>query len=104
MIITCITSFIVGVFIGFVSNCKGEKSYNKVHFYITRDSNPLDKGLLNLWINKPCRGVDIWYAGKSWARHIAAGSNLELFGLNLSDYDNLKWEDEPVEVFLNLEE
>lgn len=80
------------------------KKKNKVHFYVTRDSNPLSEGLLKLWINKPDRGVDIWYNGKSWARHIAAGNNLELFRLNLSDYDNLKWEDEPIEVFLNLED
>ena len=25
-------------------------------------------------------------------------------GLNLDDFKNLKWEDEPVEVFLNLED
>lgn len=77
---------------------------NKVHFYVTRDSAPLSKGLLNLWINKPDRGVDIWYTGKSWARHIAVGNDLRLFRLNLSDYDSLKWEDEPKEVFLNLED
>ena len=26
------------------------------------------------------------------------------FGINKNDYDNLKWEDEPVEVFLNLKD
>ena len=26
------------------------------------------------------------------------------FGLNENDYGNLKWEDEPVEVFLNMED
>ena len=26
------------------------------------------------------------------------------FGLNVHDYANLRWEDEPVEVFLNLED
>ncbi len=109
MIIACITSFIVGAFAMFcavwlVSCQKDKKSHNNVHFYVTRNSSPFSEGLLNLWINKPGRGVDIWYAGKSWARHIAVESDFELFGLNPSDYDDLKWEDEPVEVFLNLED
>lgn len=26
------------------------------------------------------------------------------FGLNENDYANLKWEDEPVEVFINMED
>ena len=26
------------------------------------------------------------------------------FGLNQDDYANLKWEDEPVEVFINIED
>lgn len=109
MIIACIISFIVGAMmmmcaIGMVAYQKDKKPRNKVHFYVARDSTPLREGMLNLWINKPGRGVDIWYAGKSWARHIAVESDFELFGLNPSDYDDLKWEDEPVEVFLNLED
>ena len=27
----------------------------------------------------------------------------DFFGINKNDYDNLKWDDEPVEVFLNME-
>ena len=29
---------------------------------------------------------------------------LKLFGLKYEDYANLKWEDEPVEVFINMED
>ena len=99
--------FIFGVVITLFPLCiithrKDTHPKNKVHFYVAKDKDPFNEGLLTLWINKPERGVDIWYVGKSLARYIAAGSNLELFGLTPSDYDNLKWEDEPVEVFLTL--
>ena len=30
--------------------------------------------------------------------------DFNVFGLNEKDYANLKWEDEPVEVFLNMED
>lgn len=32
--------------------------------------------------------------------------NIELkkYGLNEHDYDSLRWEDEPVEVFINMED
>ena len=29
---------------------------------------------------------------------------IKYLGLNKADYDNLKWEDEPVEVFVNMED
>lgn len=35
---------------------------------------------------------------------LACNGNLKLYGLNENDYDYLKWEDEPVEVFLNIED
>lgn len=79
------------------------KSYNKVHFYVARDRASFSKGMLNLWIEKPERGVNIWYGG-TFSRHITIEGNFCFFGLNPSDYDNLKWEDEPVEVFINLED
>ena len=30
--------------------------------------------------------------------------NFSIYGLNPDDFKNLKWEDEPIEVFLNLED
>lgn len=80
------------------------KLQNKVHFYVTRDKDTLSKGTLNLWINKPSRGITMWIdAEERWTRHIAVERDFEDVGLNKNDFDNLKWEDEPVEVFLNLE-
>lgn len=43
---------------------------------------------------------------KSWTptcRTLSAYYDFERFGLNIDDYKDLTWEDEPVEVFLNLE-
>ena len=101
-ILLILPGFILTIAIIVIYEIKLRKPKNKVHFYVTKDSDPFNEGLLILWLNKPERGVDIWRVGKSSARYIAAGSNLVLFGLSLSDYDNLKWEDEPVEVFLTL--
>lgn len=96
MIIACITSFIVGAFIGFVSNCKGEKSYSKVHLYITRDKD----GFLGLWLGKPFRTENEWTGSVL----LATAYRFCSYNLNKKDYKDLKWEDEPVEVFLNLED
>lgn len=74
---------------------------NKVHFYVARDKN----GRLFLYIGKPVRSIDIFslpiYMGYTLLRgHYV----FKYFGLNENDYANLTWEDEPVEVFLNLED
>lgn len=71
---------------------------NKVHFYLTRDLN----GLLTLWFSKPKREGDEW--GSNWHSHsipITYGAEISDFCLNYHDYDNLTWDDEPLEVFIN---
>ena len=72
---------------------------NKVHFYVARDRN----GELWLYIGKPERCENVFCS--------PFGSTFNLpclifkcLGLNKNDYANLKWEDEPVEVFLNMED
>lgn len=72
---------------------------NKVHFYVARDKN----SSLNLWLNKPVRHKDIWGTG-GLSHFIVTQQYFGNFGLNPSDYNNLKWEDEPVEIFLNMED
>ena len=73
------------------------QSKNKVHFYVARDSN----NELGLWFGKPYRGIENWVC-VGYSVLIADGDNdLNLLGLKLKDFQNLKWEDEPVEVFLN---
>lgn len=77
---------------------KLKKPRNKVHFYITRDKN----GTLNLWLGKPFRDKYYWFSAAYHIVVIAVDKDLNVYGLNTEDYNNLKWEDEPIEVFLNL--
>lgn len=72
-----------------------KRSVSQVHFYVARDKD----GRLCLHIGKPIRtdtvfgsevSIDLTYR------------NLYSLGLNKNDFDNLKWEDEPVEVFLKI--
>lgn len=73
---------------------------NKVHFYVARDKN----GELWLYIGKPLR-VDTRFCPSVRNRvFVLTRYNFESFGLNENDYANLKWEDEPVEVFVNMED
>ena len=84
---------------------------NNVHFYVARDKD----GDLNLFINKPSRSYNLnkWkqynfykLGGNKhkWiATRIVEDDYFKDLGLNPTDFKNLKFEDEPVEVFLNLE-
>ena len=75
------------------------KPINRVHFYVARDKN----GSLWLYIGKPFRDNIIFRSNADkkvfWLSH-----NIEEYGLKYEDYDYLKWEDEPVEVFINMED
>lgn len=76
--------------------CK-EHNKNKVHAYIARDKN----GELWLYFNKPFRGDERFFGviNVPLTQH-----KINRLGLNEDDYANLKWEDEPVEVFVNMED
>ena len=78
---------------------KDDEPRNKVHFYVARDKN--DE--LFLYMGKPFRGINKFHQYQNGCI-ITSDDDLSNFGLNKDDYDNLKWEDEPVEVFLNLED
>ena len=71
---------------------------NNVHFYVARDND----GVLYLYIGKPVRGDTMFISSRGIT--LACNRHLELYGLNENDYDYLKWKDEPVEVFLNMED
>ena len=75
------------------------KTKNNVHFYVARDKN--DE--LFLYMGKPFRGINKFHPYQNGCI-ITSDDDLSNFGLNKNDYANLKWEDEPVEVFLNLED
>ena len=104
MVIACIISFIVGAMlmlwaIGLMSCLKDKKLRNNVHFYVARDKD----GVLALWLGKPHRGKYYWITEGN-KMLIGAAIELNLYGLNIEDYKDLKWEDKPKEVFLKLED
>ena len=86
---------------GIVTHRKDTQPKNKVHFYVARDKS----GVLNLYLGKPYRNsriVSDFLA--DGIRLIACGSALKWYGLNPDDFKDLKWKDEPVEVFINMED
>lgn len=86
---------------GVVIHRKDTQPKNKVHFYVARDK---DESLW-LYLGKPIRNKeDNTYRECMRGRAISSAKYFELVGLNIDDYKNLKWEDEPIEVFLNLED
>lgn len=78
---------------------KFSKKRNRVHFYVARDKG----GYLYLHIGKPFRdGLE--FRNKLEIYYRLRGDNFKYLGLKEKDYDYLKWEDEPVEVFVNIED
>ena len=98
-IIIGVISTLIGIITG-ISVCKGKKKpINNVHFYVARDKN----GELFLYMSKPFRGIERFHEYQNGCI-ITDTNNFYNFNLNKNDFDNLKWEDEPVEVFLNIKE
>ena len=91
--------FIVAFIIVIYYARKIRRMRNKVHSYVARDKN--DE--LFLYMSKPFRGINKFHPCQNGCI-ITSDDDLSNFGLNKDDYVNLKWEDEPVEVFLNLED
>ena len=71
---------------------------NKVHFDVARDKS----GGLWLYLKKPERADGFFCC--SHGQILSSSDHFSKYGLNVLDYANLKWEDEPIEVFLNLED
>ena len=101
--IAVVNSFVLAVIIlDFVSDkvkSKFSKKRNRVHFYVARD----DKGRLWLYISKPIRAA-LGFIPNINGRILALEGEFSKYGLDTNDYDNLKWEDDPVEVFGNMED
>ena len=92
-------TFIVLEFVKDKVRSKFSKKRNRVHFYVARD---MDGGLY-LYLGKPFRG-DGEFHGNNNAKVFTLTGNFRSFGLNKNDYKNLHWKDEPVEVFVNMED
>lgn len=99
-----IIAFILGAISMFMMVCIGyaakqEEPMNKVHFYVARDKN----GTLWLYMGKPIRDVVEFRGDLDKGTFVMTHYNFECFGLNKNDYANFKWKDEPVEVFINVD-
>ena len=89
--IYCYISFVIGAVLMLVALAiaamgKDYEPRNKVRFYVTCETNYRGEIIRTLWLGKPYYTKD------------------KRFGVNEDEYANLKWEDEPVEVFLNMED
>lgn len=103
--IYCFISFVIGavlilVALAIAAMGKDDEPRSKVRFYVARNKN----NRLWLYMGKPRRYDDGFRAYLDKGSKCISGYYFDAFGLNEKDYANLKWEDEPVEVFLNLED
>ena len=101
--IYCFISFILGALFMLTMLCiaamgKVQEPMNNVHFYVARDSD----GILFLYMGKPIRATSE-FLPSDYGRLINSARHFSKYGLNDGDYAYLKWEDEPVEVFINME-
>ena len=101
IVIVCLVTlvFIILDFVADKVKSKFSKKRNKVKFYVSMDRDCS----LWLYIGKPTKIKDDFMAGYQ-CRAIAGEDCFSEFGLDANDYVNLKWEDEPLEVFLNMED
>lgn len=96
-IVLILIGFVLAIIVMLIYEFKFRK-INKIHFYVTRDKN----GELCLWFDKPYRGLKTWIrANNSFV--LAINDEFKLFNLNVEDYNNLTFEDDPLEVYLKYE-
>ena len=98
-ILLIFSGFIVAFIILFYYENKIREPKNNVHFYVARDKS----GCLYLHIGKPFRD-DHEFSNNLKMYYRLRGDSFKHFGLNENDYDNLTWDDEPVEVFVNMKD
>ena len=78
---------------------KKNNTKNNVHFYVARDRY---NNILYLYLGKPRRDTNRFQSCDKGSIVEREGF-LHNFGLNVNDFENLKFSDEPVEVFLDLD-
>ena len=94
--------FIIAFIIVLCYKCKIRRTEpaNRVHFYAARD----ESGELYLYLGKPIRRREAFYADDKSVIIPFSSRYLKKIGFNKEDFKSLKWEDEPVEVFLNMKD
>ena len=98
----CVLMLIVCTLKYYIITLNSKKEKNKVHFYVARDKC----GSLYLYLGKPERRSTCFISlcGTCCCALMIGDRHLRKdFGLNPDYFKDLKWEDEPVEVFLNME-
>ena len=101
--IVCLVTlaFVLQDFVADKVRSTSSKKIIRVHFYVARDKN----GMLYLYIGKPKRRYGCFLGSyRERSVTIIDEDDFKMFGLNQDDFKDTKWEDEPVEVFLNMEE
>ena len=98
----CFISFLLGALLMLTMLCiaamgKVQEPMNNVHFYVARDKD----GILFLYMGKPIRSTSE-FLSSDYGRLINKSRHFSKYGLNEDDYAYLKWEDEPVEVFITM--
>ena len=101
-VVCCATlAFILFDFVADEVDSVYSKKRNRVHFYVARDKN----GIIYLYIGKPKRRYGCFLGSyRERSVTIIDEDDFKMFGLNQDDFKDLKWEDEPVEVFVNMED
>ena len=100
--IVCLVTlaFVVQDFIADKVKSKSSKKRNRVKFYVARNK---DRKLF-LYLGKPIRSATVFCGNIDEGVYIMTHNYFENFGLNENDYKDLKWEDEALEVFVNMED
>ena len=94
-------AFIVLEFVDDKVKSKSSKKRNRVHFYVARDKN----GLLYLYLGNPERAYSCFLSHCGFCVCLLENEyDFKKIGLNTDDFKDLKWEDEPVEVFINMDD
>ena len=106
--IYCFISFVIGAVLMLVSLAiaamgKDNEPRNKVHFYVTCELNYSGEIIRTLWIGKPYYTEDKRFTSHIWSSILAVNESLGLYGLNYSDFADMKVS-EIREVFINLED
>ena len=100
ILIIILPVFILLLIIMVIYDGKHREKRNRVHFYVARDKD----GELFLYLGKPVRKYTEFRGDLIRGSIYLTNYNFNKFGLNKNDYAKLKWEDGPLEVFINMED
>lgn len=92
--------FILAIITIVIYEIKIREPRNKVHFYVTRDKG----GRLLMWLGKPKKDARGFWGTTGAEICLCGGHSLINYNLNANDYVYLTHEDEPLEVYINMED